>query len=409
MADLFTPAYTFVVASGTIIVDTQLINQQVIDGYKLTFGDDLVITPDNPQGVLITAETLGRVSVADNNATIGNQINPNLSGGVYLDAIMQLTGIQRTPQTFSIVVGKVAGVVGTIIPIGSLATDTNGIQWATMVAVTIPTGGNTTVNFQATVSGSITVAVHGLNTITSTVLGWETVDNLAVQAVLGSSTQSDAAARLYRRDTLAVQGQAVDVAILSGLYATLGVTSATFRENDQDTTETIDGVVMVPHSIYACVAGGTDLDVATTLSVKKGGGTNYNNGMSMTPVSVPVTMAFSGQVINVLFDRPDPIAINVIVAISAGSAVQDPITATKQAVVDYGAGVLGNGEPGLRVGTSVSAFEIAGAVNYENPGIFVRSVFIAIAPTTPTASTTIDMALWQQASIQLSNVSVNVI
>ena len=44
---------------------------------------------------------------------------------------------------------------------------------------------------------------------------------------------------------------------IKDLYATEGVTSLTFQENVAATTQTINGISMVGHSIYACVQGGT--------------------------------------------------------------------------------------------------------------------------------------------------------
>ena len=99
MADV----YDYILTTGVIVSDTGVINEEVITEYQQAFGSDLVTTPNTPQGVLITAETAARVAVADNNAALANQINPNVAGGVFLDAIGALTGTYRTPATPSTV------------------------------------------------------------------------------------------------------------------------------------------------------------------------------------------------------------------------------------------------------------------------------------------------------------------
>src|SRR5690606_28394748 len=110
-----------------------------------------------------------------------------------------------------------------------------------------------------------------LTNIISNVLGWETITNPA-DATLGKETQSDIEARQLRLNTLAIQGASVAEAIISGVSAVPGFNSMTFRENIEPTTEVIDGVSMVAHSIYACVSGGTDLAVAEALTSKKSAG-----------------------------------------------------------------------------------------------------------------------------------------
>ncbi|MFY2598721.1 hypothetical protein ACOTHJ_07755 [Achromobacter xylosoxidans] len=56
------------------------------------FGDDMPIEPATPQGLLITRITEERDAIGRSNAELANQINPALSGGVFLDSLMVLTG-----------------------------------------------------------------------------------------------------------------------------------------------------------------------------------------------------------------------------------------------------------------------------------------------------------------------------
>src|SRR5277367_5673296 len=114
--------YQYLDATGVIIADTSSLLADVQGEYQSVFGADLIVTPDTPQGVLITAETLARTEVVNNNAALANQINPNIAGGVFLDAILALTGMQRTAQTQTLVTNvTLTGVAGTVIPAGSQA------------------------------------------------------------------------------------------------------------------------------------------------------------------------------------------------------------------------------------------------------------------------------------------------
>jgi hypothetical protein len=399
MADV----YKYVEPEGVIIPDTEVINNGVITEFKSLFGADLIVTPNTPQGLLITAETTARDSVATNNATLANQINPNLAGGIFLDAIAALTGTQRTAASFSLVTGTVAGVPGTIIPAGSLARENvfNHL-FQTVTMVTIPVTGSIDVQFQAVDPGPIACTAGTLVIIVSVVIGWETVTNAAA-AVLGTDTQTDDQMRAYRRATLALQGQALPQAILAGLFATPNVKSATFRENTANTTQVIDGVTMVAHSIYACVDGGTDLDVATVLLNKKSGGCAYNNGApGATPVTVPIVDPYSGQLYNILFDRPELIPIYAQVTYSGGQT--DPGTTIKNAIVNYANGLIPN-EPGLIVGADVSPFEFAGAVLFYDTTIFIEDVGLSLTPGGPYTSVTIPIEVFQKATIDAASIT----
>ena len=377
-----TDVYTYINSTGVITTDTSTILTSVQDEYLSLFGTNLNVDPDTPQGILITAETASRTAVADNNAAIANQINPNLAGGVFLDALLALTGSYRSAGAPSLVLATISGVEGTVIPAGSQASETvNNAIFATTIAVIIPVGGTlTNVEFQSIVDGPITCGAGTLTQIVNGVLGWETVTNPAA-AIPGTLQQSDVAARLTRTNTLAAQGTGLAEAITSALYLTQGVTSLTFRENVESTTQVIDGVTMVPHSLYTCVAGtASSLDIATTLTNTKSGGCSYNNGLGIQ-IQQPVTNQYSGQIITVLFDKPSMVNIVMTITVSELSSVQDLQTAVANAVVAYA-----NGEVeymnGFVVGAAVSPFQIAAAITQQIAGIFVQDVQIAISSFT---------------------------
>ncbi len=396
--------YEWIVPTGVIVPDTSTLQDDVIAEYRAVFGADLAVTPDTPQGVLITVETLGRDFVARNNAALANQINPDLAGGVFLDAIWALTAGARIAATRSLVTEvTVTGVPGTIIPEGAQASvGAAGAVFETTSAVLLPSGGSTTVTFQAVDTGPIAAGVGALNTIVSGVLGWETVTN-ATAASLGKDEESDAAARSRRRNTLALQSVGLAEAIVSGLYTVDGVRSVFFRENYTDAPITVKGVNLVAHSIYAAVSGGSDSDIAAELLRRKGMGANWNGA-----TTVNVVEPFSGQTYAVKFQRPDIIPIYAEVTVKQGTATGDPVTLVRDALVAYAEGDQLD-EPGLVIGADVSAWELAGAVNRGAPGLYVVSVGIATTPGGPYASTAISIDGDEQAQLLAGSISVVVV
>lgn len=396
--------YQYLVNTGVIVADTGTLLDIVQTEFKNAFGEDLIVTPDTPQGVLITGETAARVAVVNNNAALANQINPNISGGVFLDAICALTGLQRLAATPTTVTATISGVSGTVIPEGSRAQTQAQAVFRTTGAVTIGGGGTVSADFESVDLGPVVCDAGDLTQIVDGILGWESVNNTDA-ALQGTNTQSDQSLRAERKVTLAGQGVSLPEAIVSGLYETPGVKSLSFRENVKSTTQTIDGVSMVPHSIFVCVQGGTDTDVATTLLETKSGGCDWNGN-----TSVNVTEPSSGQIYPVKFSRPETVPFKVRTTVSVVSSLIDPATVVPQAILNYVNGGL-EGEQGLIVGQDVSAFELAGAITTQYPGIYVS--ILEISPITTTGddwgTSAIPISIEQVATLTAGDIEVTVV
>lgn len=380
MADV----YDYITNTGIILTDAAVIQTEVQNEYLTAFGSDLNLAPNTPQGILISTETLARIAAADNNAVLANQINPNEAGGVFLDALLALTGSSRIPATSSTVLCTITGVAGTSIPAGAQISDASGNLFQIVSTTVIPVGGSiSSVPFQSVLTGAIPGLANTLTTIVSNILGWETVNNPSA-AVLGTATQSDVAARALRLNTLASQGTGLAEAITSALLnpqITPGVTSLTFQENVAATTEVINGITMVSHSLYTCVGGtATPTAIAQTLTNVKDGGCAYNNGLGI-PQNVTITNPYSGQAIPVLFDTPSILTISITATVHAFTSVQNIQQAVQNAILTYAAGGISN-EPGFAVGASVSPFQIAGAINILVPGLFVQEIQVGVSSFT---------------------------
>src|SRR5699024_7381213 len=129
---------------------------------------------------------------------------------------------------------------------------------------------------------------------------------------------------------------------------------------------TIDGVTLKPHSIYVVVNGGLDVDIAQALKDTKTIGGGYNGEEEVTIID-----EVSGQPYTVQFDRPEQIDLfaRVTVAPSAVNAQQVVRNASDMMT----AGEI-QGDEGLVVGRNISPFEIAAAINFVEPALFVRRV-----------------------------------
>lgn len=391
--------FSYIESTGTVLPDTDDLLTTVQGEFRNALGDQLSLDPATPQGRLIATEVDARDTFLRNMAALANQINPNLAGGAFLDAIWALTGGQRIAATRSVVPAvQLNGVPGTLIPAGTQAQTAAGALFESLSDVTLDGTGAAAVDFRALEYGPVPAAIGALNVVVSGVLGWETVTNPAA-AVLGRDQESDLSSRQRRRVTLALQGVALPEAIISGLYDTEGVKSLAFRENVTDSTQIIDGITLVEHSIWACVDGGADADVAAALLAKKSLGANWNGG-----VTVNVTDPASGQVYPVKFDRPTPVPIKARATVRATGVVADPAAVVRAAMVAYAAGEI-DGERGFVVGQAASPFELAGAVNITTPGVYVQNMEIATLAGT-VAPAEVPIALDEIATLNANNIEV---
>ena len=362
--------YEYLTESGIIVPDTADTRNEVASEWRNALGQDLIIDDETPQGLLINAETIARQEVARNNANIANQINPDLAEGVFLDSIWALTGGGRYKATHTIVQNvELRGVPATRVPEGTILQSGNN-QFESISQATLNESGRAFANFQSLALGAIPCPVNTLTQIITPVLGLETTNN-PLSGVLGKEEETDQAARLRRRNTLALQGRALPEAIISDLYSLDGVRSLAFRENVSNETAIIDGIEMKPHSIWVCVDGGSDSDIAKSLLNTKSLGAGYNGD-----VNISVVETVSGQAYEVLFDRPEPVLIYIRVTIKKNNTAIDANLAIRSSIIRYVSGEQ-EGEQGFVVGNSVSPFELASAVNREHPTLYVKKVEVS--------------------------------
>lgn len=396
--------YKYVSPSGVIVPDTSQILSDTESEWKSLFGDDLDVTPDTPQGMLIASDVAVRAEVAANNAVIANQINPNYAGGIFLDDIWALTGGRRRAATYTLVDSVLlTGTPGVVIPSGSRRA-ANGKLFELLSTVVLDNAGKGTGIFQALEPGAVPCPAHTLTTpvVGFTPPGWETSDN-PLAGLIGSEAQSDFSARKERRQTLAVQGRSVAEAIFSNVKALSGVYSLSLRENTSPATVVVDGISLVGHSVWACVDGGSDEAVAAALYRSKTGGAGWNGAVSVTVID-----NWSGQKSVVQFDRPVARPVMAKFTVSAkGAGTGDIVSLVKETILNYANGQLANGEEGFVLGADVSPFELSAAANTASPALFIRSVEVALKSATPGWSKEdIAIGLNEKATIQADDIIV---
>lgn len=385
--------------TGVIVPDVDEVKGEVQQEWRDAIGQDLILRDDTPQGQLIDGETLARSNVIRSCAQLANQINPNLAGGVWLDATCSWLGIYREPATHTLIPGCILeGQPQTLIPQGSRARTKNGDIAESLAAVRLNASGTATCDFQIVETGPVAVPADYLYTIVDTVLGWQSIRN-PTAGTLGRDQQSDASLRAVRALRLANNAISTREAIISNLYGVSGLQSLQFRENVGDTTTVIDGITMVPHSIWVCVNGGASNDVAEVLLREKTDGAGWNG-----KITVQVVDSSSGQPYDVQFDRATAVPLQMVITATEGDTSIDLESTIKNAVLAYAAGEV-SGERGFVTGVDISPFEVSGAINIQNPSVFVRQVQLG-RKGGALQSTVLEMKPNEVATISAENITV---
>lgn len=385
--------------NGIVIPDTADLKEDVQNEYKAAFGADLSVEDSTPQGRLIDIETNARVNVVENNVLIANAINFNLASGLLLDAWGANFGLTRGAAKSSSVTATITGVAGTTISAGSQASTQAGDVFYLENQITIPASGTIDTTFLSLEKGAIPCPAESLTVIVDGTLGWETITNTN-PATLGNLRESDASFKQKFYDAGLFSGMSLIEDYDNALMDVENVISARVIENGEDASKVIDAnVTLLKHSVYACVDGGNDNDVAMALFTRKSAGANWT-GLTGQTVTVNVVDPTYGDTYTVKFNRPTQVDVYTAIVLSAGTNTSGTLqNDVKNTINDY--------INSHKIGEDVTVLQIAQAVSSGVPGIQLASIEIG---TTQGSLSTSDITVYLNEVVksQLSNITVTI-
>jgi uncharacterized phage protein gp47/JayE len=369
-----------------------------VAAFKAIYGDDINVDPDTIDG-----QFLGIVSeMAADADSLLEQIylarSPASAVGADLSRIVQLIGIARNVASYSTASVVHSGVIGTVIPDGSLidTTDTPPAHFQTVGVATIDASGTAPGVVRATTTGPVFAAAGTITAIKTVISGWASVTN-AASVNLGSDQETDAALRVRRAASVAISSKS----IIDGIYAALaniqGVSEAVVFENRTGSPISRPGSPdLQANSLQCVVRGGLDSDIAAAIWAKASAGVTLVGAIAAT---VTDSQGFA-QVIR--FDRPVDIAIyaNVFLGGPAGLAASAAfVLAVKQALVDYMSGLARIGATVVRARCFIP---VVGVVD----GSGFSLLFLNIGLTSGNGIVDIPIPFTSRASWDVSRVNV---
>ena len=320
----------YIDGAGLHIPNYNDILEDIIAEMKRIFGDDIYLENDSMDYQMLSIFALKQYDTLQAIAQAYNSRSPQTAIGTGLDAVVMINGIKRKSAGHSTCQVQIIGTPYTQIKNGAVK-DKAGLTWDLPAEVTIGTDGTLTTVVTCREIGAVTALPGDIDSIETPTFGWVSVTN-EVAASPGQPVETDAELRRRQTVSSALPSQTLLEGTIAGIASVDGVTRYKVYENDtNDNTVTERNPLGLPaHSITAVVEGGSDLDVASQIRIRKGVGC-YTNG------TTEVDVIGEYDVINkIRFYRPTYIPVDVTVDIKPYNGYTTyTVDIIKQNIKDY--------------------------------------------------------------------------
>lgn len=297
--------------TGIQVQTFQEIYDELADGYRAIYGEDINLDPDSPDGQRVGIEAQARLDLQSFGLALYNSLDADLSAGLTLDIIIKLAGLFRRPNSQS----QWDLNITTNRPV-SLAADYTvqddlGQNWTIASAIDLTTG-TTLVSFLAEEYGAVEGLTGAVIEQVTIVLG---VTAIAApgDALIGIDEETDPELRIRRNKSL----RNAAYSVVGGMFAKLanlpGVTDVDVMENDTDTLDAVRNIAA--HTIWPVVEGGDVAEIVEVLAKNKTGGTGIKGSIETFYVENVLRPDGTTKVINHItrFDRPVSIPLYITV------------------------------------------------------------------------------------------------
>lgn len=213
------------------------------------FGPGVAVDDDTPLGHILGIFAAQLSEVWELLQQVYDSRDPNSADGTSLDNVSAMVGVDRQGATKTHGPVDVDGVLGTLIPTGSVVRIPNGARFVTLADVTL-TAGADQVEVEAEDYGAIEAGIGSITEIVTAIAGWTDVDNAAA-LITGREIETDDDLRRRRESSTQVVGAGVDNAIQAAIEDNVAeVTAARVISNRTDTT---DARGIPPHSFLTVI------------------------------------------------------------------------------------------------------------------------------------------------------------
>jgi uncharacterized phage protein gp47/JayE len=367
--------------------------QEIIDGFKTIFGENIDVSADSIDGQIIGILAEAFSDLDQNVELISKTCNPAEAAGNQLSTLVTINGIARKDATYSTVSIDITGVNGTIIPAGSIIKTSDEAANRFIIDSDITISGTTGSGTATAENAGAVIALTGTLTVIDTPkLGWQTVTN-PTDASLGQEEESDAELRVRRKQSVSISARNTIESIAAELINLDGVTEVKVLENVTDTT---DDNGIRPHGTLSIVDGGDDTEIRQAIWDNKTGGSPTDGS------DIGNIVDSQGITQEIRFSRPTDVDIYIDVTIIKNSSYPaDGDTQIKQSIVDYFESDVDNK---LGIGDDVEHTEIYAPI-YQIQGFKVNGLRSGKTPD-PTGQVDIPIAFNEFARFDTGRINI---
>ena len=362
--------------------------------------------PETPQGQIIDSQ-VASVNQKDSEVLyLAQQFDPRTAEGRFQDALAEIYFIKRKPAINSYAMCTINGRAGTQINAGALIeSEIDGTQWSLDQNVTIPANETITAKFTCLTNGAISASAGTLTKIITTVTGWDTVTNAT--ATVGSLEESQSAFEQRRYDSVALNARSTTDAVFANVSQCDEVIAVYVTDNKTNVNKTIDRYTLTPHSIFVCVIGGADQDIAKAIYEHLSAGCDYNGN-----TVIPVTDEYTGAIEEVKFYRPANYNVYIKVQSQDNNDLpNDYVNIIRTAVYNnfYGLDTIKlKGEPLLRIKMNDDIYSSRFTPSILNTGI-ANVLTVQMSTNGTTWVNNLHMPITANPTLDLNNITIEVV
>lgn len=252
--------------SGIEIQSFDEVFQELADGYREIYGQDISIDQEDPDGQRIGIEARANLDLQQLAVAIYNSLDPDFDDGLMRTS--KLSGIFLKPASASQWDLTVTAAKDLTLKKGYTVKDDLDQEWWLTGDVAITTGANT-VTFIAKDLGRVEGGLNSVISPVTIVLGVTSI-TADVTALDGRDEETPAELRQSRERSLQNPAYSVVGALFAKLARLDGVTDLGVYENDQTTQDPVTG--LPPNSVWAIVEGGRVADIIESIVKQKTAG-----------------------------------------------------------------------------------------------------------------------------------------
>lgn len=323
------PAPTLTSAGFVAPAESDILTGALAD-MNAALGGNASTALSTPQGQLAMSFTAALGDAYDQMLALFNGVDPDRAQGRMQDAIGNLYFLSRKGASATVVACVCTGAAGVVVPQGTLVQDSAGNTYAASAAITLDGTGTGLGDFACTVTGAVACPAGSI-ALYQSVPGLTGITNPAA-GVNGAEEEGRIAFEKRRAASVAANAMGFLGALNGAVRAVAGVTDAYVTDNSTAQTQVVGGVSLAPHSLYVCVNGGADADVALAILRKKPPGCAYTGATTVT-VTDPDSTAAVPLRYDVSFTRATPTPVYMTVTLGSSATVPATVEQDVRAAV----------------------------------------------------------------------------